>query len=75
MSKGTPERETIMITDYIAQVDNQQHERELVETLERRRVAAERVARRYNGDRLAVIAHLARTARATRGVAARPVSC
>ena len=33
-----------MITDYIAQVDNQQHERELVETLERRRVAAERVA-------------------------------
>ena len=64
-----------MITDYIAQVDNQQHERELVETLERRRVAAERVARLYNGDRLAVIAHLARSARATRGVAARPVSC
>jgi len=63
-----------MITDYIAQVDNQQHERELVETLERRRAAAERVARRYNGDRLAVIAHLARTARATRAVA-RPVSC
>ena len=64
-----------MITDYIAQVDNQQHERELVETLERRRVAAERAARSFNGDRLAVIAHLARTARATRGVAARPVSC
>ena len=64
-----------MITDYIAQVDNQQHERELVETLERRRVAAERAARSFNGDRLAVIAHLARTARATRGVTARPVSC
>lgn len=65
-----------MITDYIAQVDNQQHERELVETLERRRAAAERVAaERFNGDRLALIAHLARTARATRAVAARPVSC
>ena len=64
-----------MITDYIAQVDNQQHERELVETLERRRVAAERVARRFDGDRLAVIAHLARTARATRAVASRPVAC
>ncbi|WP_332663286.1 hypothetical protein [Aeromicrobium sp.] len=65
-----------MITDYIAQVDNQQHERELVERLERRRAAAERVAaERFNGDRLALIAHLARTARATRVVAARPVSC
>ena len=64
-----------MITDYIAQVDNQQHERELVETLERRRVAADRVARRFDGDRLAVIAHLARTARATRVATARPVSC
>jgi hypothetical protein len=65
-----------MITDYIAQVDNQQHERELVETLERRRVVAERVtADRFNGDRLALMAHLARTARATRAVAARPVSC
>jgi hypothetical protein len=65
-----------MITEYIAQVDSQQHERELVETLERRRVAAERVAaQRFNGDRLALMAHLARTARATRTVAARPVSC
>ena len=65
-----------MITEFIAQVDSQQHERELVETLERRRVAAERVAaQRFNGDRLALMAHLARTARATRAVAARPVSC
>ena len=64
-----------MITDYIAQVDIHQHERELVETLERRRVAAERAAQRFDGDRLALIAHLARTARATRVVAARPVSC
>ena len=64
-----------MITDFIAQVDNQQHERELVETLERRRVAAERAARRFNGDRLAVVAHMARTARATRAVAARPAAC
>lgn len=65
-----------MITDFIAQVDNQQHERELVQTLERRRAAAERAAaERFNGDRLALIAHLARTARATRAVSARPVSC
>lgn len=65
-----------MITDYIAQVDSQQRERQLVETVERRRATAERVsAERFNGDRLALIAHLARTARATRAVAVRPVSC
>jgi len=65
-----------MITDYIAQVDSQQRERQLVQTIERRRSTAERVAaQRFNGDRLALIAHLARTARATRAVAARPVSC
>jgi hypothetical protein len=77
MSKGTSiERDGIMLTDFIAQVENQQHERELVETIERRRVAAERaVADRFEGDRLAFMAHLARTARATRAVSARPVSC
>ena len=65
-----------MITDYIAQVDNQQRERQLVESIERRRVAAERVtAQRFDGDRLALMAHLARTARATRAVATRPVAC
>ena len=37
-----------MITDFIAQVDNQQHERELTETLERRRAAAD------GGDALGV---------------------
>ncbi|MEV7395857.1 hypothetical protein [Aeromicrobium sp. NPDC092404] len=64
-----------MITEYLAQVDHQQHERELAETLERRRVAAERlVAEQFNGDRLALMAHLARTRRATLAVA-RPVSC
>jgi hypothetical protein len=65
-----------MLTEYIAQVDNQQRERRLVETVERRRATAERIAaERFNGDRLALIAHLARTARATRAVSACPVSC
>lgn len=64
-----------MFNDYIAQVETQQHERELTETLERRRVAAERDAMQFDGDRLALIAHLARAARNTRAVAARPVSC
>ena len=65
-----------MITDFIAQVDSQQRERELVETVERRRAAAERVSKdRFNGERLALVAHLARTARATRAMTARPVSC
>jgi len=65
-----------MITEFIAQVDIQQHERELTRSLERRRAVAERVAaRRFDGDRLAMIAYLARQARATRAVAARPVSC
>lgn len=64
-----------MINDYIAQIDNQQHEAELVNTLERRRVAAERDSMRFDGDRLALIAHLARTSRATRAVAVRPVTC
>lgn len=64
-----------MLTEYIAQVENQQHERTLVETIERRRVAAQRAADRFDGERLALIAHLARATRATRAVAARPVSC
>ena len=64
-----------MITDYIAQIENQQHERELTQDVERRRQAAERAAMRFDGDRLALIAHLARASRATRAVAARPVSC
>jgi hypothetical protein len=64
-----------MITDYTAQVDTQQRERELAVTLERRRVAAERAAMQFDGDRLALIAHLARAARTTRVAAARPVSC
>ncbi len=45
-------------------------ERELVTNAERRRVAAERVAaEKFNGDRLALMAHIARQARATRAVA------
>jgi hypothetical protein len=59
-----------MITDYIAQQEIQNRERELVVKVERRRVAAERAAaEHFNGDRLALMAHIARQARATRAVA------
>jgi hypothetical protein len=64
-----------MTTDYIAHTEYHYHEAELVEQVERRRIAAERAVKRFDGDRLALIAHLARTARATRAVAARPASC
>ena len=64
-----------MVTDYTTQVQFHQHESQLVRELERRRIAAARATERFGGDRLALIAHLARTARATRAVAARPVSC
>ncbi len=59
-----------MITEYIAQQEIQNRERELVTKVERRRVAAERAAAtKFNGDRLALMAHIARQARATRAVA------
>lgn len=59
-----------MITEYIAQQEIQNRERELATKVERRRVAAERVAaEKFNGDRLALMAHIARQARATRAVA------
>jgi len=61
-----------MYTDFIAQSESHQQERELTERLERRRVAAERAVQEHGGERLALIAHLARQARATRTVAARP---
>lgn len=64
-----------MFNDYLAQTEIQQHERELAETLEHRRVAAERDAMQFGGDRLALIAHLARAARTTRVAPARPISC
>ncbi|MCW2787943.1 MAG: hypothetical protein JWQ91_1407 [Aeromicrobium sp.] len=63
-----------MYNDFIAQVDTQQHERELTERLERRRIAAEHAVQEHGG-RLAFVAHLARQARATRAVATRPVGC
>jgi len=76
VSKGNSvERDGIMITDYTAQVQFHQHEAELVQKVERRRIAAARATERFDGDRLALIAHLARTARATRAVAARPIAC
>ncbi|MDR7086515.1 hypothetical protein J2X11_001354 [Aeromicrobium panaciterrae] len=59
-----------MITEYIAQQEIHNRERELVTKVERRRVAAERAAaKNFNGDRLALMAHIARQARATRAVA------
>lgn len=57
-----------MINDYIAQVDHQQHERELAVRLEHRRIAAERAVQEHGGERLALIAYLARQARVTRRV-------
>ena len=57
-----------MITEFIAQSEHQQHERELTQRLERRRVAAERAVQDHGGERLAVIAFLARTSRATHRV-------
>lgn len=64
-----------MYNDYVAQTENQQRERELTRTVERRRMVAERAAMRFDGDRLALIAHLARAARLTHADPARPVSC
>lgn len=71
MTKDNPSKGMgIMITDYLAQQDIQHREHEVAQSAERRRVAAERVAaEQFNGDRLALMAHIARQARATRAVA------
>nr|MCW2727957.1 hypothetical protein [Aeromicrobium sp.] len=61
-----------MINDYTFQIESQQHERELTERLERRRLAAERAVTEHGGSRLAVIAHLARQARGGHSAAAHP---
>ena len=61
-----------MITDYIAQVDYHQHERELAESVERRRQAGERAAQQLKGGRLELIAQLARQARTTRVTTGHP---
>lgn len=59
-----------MITEFIALQDIHNREREIATNAERRRVAAERIAAtQFNGDRLALMAHIARQARATRAVA------
>ena len=63
-----------MITEFTAQTIAQQQERELVRTLERRRVAAERAVAQHGGERLALIAHLARESRRRGRGAARPVA-
>ncbi|MCW2841545.1 MAG: hypothetical protein JWR55_3028 [Aeromicrobium sp.] len=61
-----------MYTDFTAQSDIQQQERELTARLERRRIAAERATAQLPGGRLELIARLARQARATRPGAGRP---
>ncbi|KQX75200.1 hypothetical protein [Aeromicrobium sp. Root472D3] len=66
-----------MFTEFTAQAQVQQQERELTRALERRRVAAERAIEQHGGERLALIAHLAREsrrARPTTGGAPRPVA-
>ena len=55
-----------MFTEFTAQSQVQQQERELTRTLERRRVAAERAIQQHGGERLALIAALARESRRAR---------
>jgi hypothetical protein len=55
-----------MYTDFTAQSDYQQQERELAARLERRRLAAERATDQLPGGRLELMARLARQARAAR---------
>ncbi len=61
-----------MINEFTSQIETHQAERELTRRLERRRIAAERAVQEHGGERLALIAHLARQARATRQLASRP---
>jgi hypothetical protein len=61
----------IMITEFTAQSIVHQQEHELVRTLERRRLAAERAVNEHGGERLALIAHLARESREVGAQAAR----
>lgn len=65
----------MLITDYTATTEYHQHETELAERVERRRVTAERAVERFGGERLALIAYLARSGRATRAVATGPAAC
>jgi hypothetical protein len=69
MSRGD-----IMFTEYTAQSLAQQQERELAQKLERRRVAAERALEQHGGERLALIAHLAREGRRARRATPRPIA-
>lgn len=57
-----------MFTDFTALSDYQQHERELTERLERRRIAAERATAKLLGGRLELIAKLAKESRRPRSV-------
>lgn len=64
-----------MINEFAVQFEIQQHERELTEHVEHRRLAAERVAQQRGFSRLAVMARRARQARVGRGAAGTPVGC
>lgn len=65
-----------MITTYYAEHEIHNHERELTENAERRRVAAQGALTAFKGDRLAFAAALARAARsANRPKVARPAGC
>lgn len=55
-----------MFTEFTAQSQIRQQEQELTRTLERRRVAAERLLEQHGGERLALIAALARESRGAR---------
>jgi hypothetical protein len=64
-----------MLTEFTILSDSHHQQRELAIALERRRVAAERAVAAHGGDRLALIAHLARQARLARGTSApRPLA-
>ncbi|MCD9197276.1 hypothetical protein [Aeromicrobium wangtongii] len=65
MSKELLERTDIMYNDFTVQLEQQRREHELAETLEHRRVAAERAVQQQ-GSRLGLLAFWARSARANR---------
>lgn len=64
-----------MINEFAVQFEIQQHERELTERIEHRRVAAERLAQQHGGSRLAVMARRARQARVSRAATSVQPGC
>ncbi|WP_456696404.1 hypothetical protein [Aeromicrobium sp. P5_D10] len=64
-----------MINEFAIQIEIQQHDRELTERIEQRRIATERAAEERGVSRLAVMARRARLARVSRSAAGTPLSC